>query len=54
MRGKKPTYRHKKFLRENRLDPYNWLVQKDTLEFMQVVNRYSGKERIIKKKVDLC
>lgn len=52
MKGKKPTYNQKKFLRQNRLDPYNWLVQKDTTEFMQVVNRYSDKVRVIKKKVE--
>ena len=49
MKGKKPTYNQKKFLRSKGLDPYNWLVQKNTLEYMQVVNRYSGKERVIKK-----
>lgn len=49
MRGKKPTYNQKKFLRKNRLDPFNWLVQKDTPDYMQIVNRYSGNERVIKK-----
>ena len=49
MMAKKPTYNQKKFLRSKKLDPYNWLVQKDTTEFMQIVHRYSGNERIIKK-----
>lgn len=51
MRGKKPTYNQKKFLRSKGLDPYNWLVQKDTQEFMQIKNRYSEKESVIKKVV---
>lgn len=49
MRGKKPTYNQKKFLRLHKLDPANWLVQKDTPEFMQIINRYSDRERMIKK-----
>ena len=41
----------KKFLRANRLDPFNWLVQKDTPEFMQIIHKYSDTVRKIKKKV---
>lgn len=33
------------------LDPFNWLVQKDTPEFMQIIHKYSGTVRKIKKKV---
>ena len=51
MRGTKPTYNQKKFLRSKRLDPSNWLVQKDTPEFMQIIHKYSGNERVIKKVV---
>ena len=40
MMAKKPTYNQKKFLRANRLDPFNWLVQKDTPEFMQIIHKY--------------
>lgn len=49
--AKKPTYNQKKFLKANRLDPFNWLVQKDTPEFMQIIHKYSGTVRKIKKKV---
>ena len=42
MMAKKPTYNQKKFLRANRLDPFNWLVQKDTPEFMQIIHKYSA------------
>lgn len=49
--AKKPTYNQKKFLKANRLDPLNWLVQKDTPEFMQIIHKYSGTVRKIKKKV---
>lgn len=51
MMAKKPTYNQKKFLKANRLDPFNWLVQKDTPEFMQIIHKYSGTVRKIKKKV---
>ena len=54
MMAKKPTYNQKKFLRANRLDPLNWLVQKDTPEFMQIIHKYSGTVRKIKKKVSVC
>ena len=40
MMAKKPTYNQKKFLKANRLDPFNWLVQKDTPEFMQIIHKY--------------
>ena len=49
--AKKPTYNQKKFLKANRLDPLNWLAQKDTPEFMQIIHKYSGTVRKIKKKV---
>lgn len=52
MKGKKPTYNQKKYLKSKGLDSHNWLVQKDTPDFMQIVNRYSGRERTYKKKVD--
>lgn len=43
MMAKKPTYNQKKFLKANRLDPFNWLVQ--------IIHKYSGTVRKIKKKV---
>lgn len=49
MKGKKPTYNQRKFLYSKHLDPANWLVQKDTPDFMQIVHRYSDNQRTIKK-----
>ena len=51
MMAKKPTYNQKKFLKANRLDPLEDVVQKDTTEFMQIIHKYSGTVRKIKKKV---
>lgn len=50
MMAKKPTYNQKKFKSEP-TGPLNWLVQKDTPEFMQIIHKYSGTVRKIKKKV---
>lgn len=51
--GKRPTLRQKKVMREHGLVPENWLVVKDTSEYMEVVSRVSlrkvgGKARIRK------
>lgn len=43
--GKKLKRRHKVFLTSKKLDPSNWLVVKDTTEFLEVVNKKSGKVR---------
>lgn len=52
MQGKKPTYNQRKFLKAARLNPANWLVQKDTPDFMQIIHKYSDNVRVIKKKND--
>lgn len=50
MKGKKPTYNQRKFINAHRLNSNNWLVQKDTPEFMQLVYRYDdNKTRVLKK-----
>lgn len=49
MQGKKPTYEQRKFLERNDLDTYEWLVQKDTPNFMQLVSKESGKTITIEK-----
>lgn len=41
--GKKPTLKQKKEISRNRLKVENWLVVKDTSEFLEIVNRSSGK-----------
>ncbi len=43
--GKKLKRRHKEFLCSKKLDPSNWLIVKDTVEFMEFVNKKSGKVR---------
>lgn len=49
--GKKPTLNQKKEMRSHGLLPENWLVVKDTGQFMEVVSRMelkkfgSGKKR---------
>lgn len=42
MQGKKPTYEERKILEKNDLDTYEWLVQKHSTEFLQLVNKESG------------
>lgn len=54
MQGKKPTYNQRNFLKAYRLNPANWLVQKDAPSFMQIVHRYSGNVRRIRKTGTPC
>ena len=50
MRGKKPTVRQRKLIQSMGLNWENWLVQKDTPDYMVVVHRHSDKNtRIIHK-----
>jgi hypothetical protein len=41
--GKKPTYNQRKLLTKWKLKAEDWLVVKDTPEFMQLVHRFSDK-----------
>ena len=49
MNGKKPTYAERKILERNGLNALEWLVQKNSPTFMQLVNRESGEVRKIEK-----
>lgn len=49
MRGKKPTLKQKKFLTNKKLVHQNWLVLRDTPEFIEFLNRKSGKIRRFEK-----
>lgn len=49
MQGRKPTREQRKFIETFRLNSDNWLVQKDTAEFMQLVHRHSSKVRRLPK-----
>lgn len=42
--GKKPTLAQKKLLRTKGLVPENWLIVKDTPEFMEIVSRMELKK----------
>ncbi|MDF2578381.1 MAG: hypothetical protein K0S74_1865 [Chlamydiales bacterium] len=47
--GKRPRVKQKIFIEGHKLDPDNWLVVKDTTEFMEVVNRKSRRRKILDK-----
>ncbi len=47
--GKKPTKNQKIFLKENKLVPENWLVERDTPELMIIINKQSNKPKEIYK-----
>ena len=48
-RAVKPTLKQKKLIDEAGLIPRNWLVLRDDVAELRVVNRLSGKSRCIKK-----
>ena len=48
--GKRLTKKQKIFLKAKGLNSDNWLVCKDTTEIMVIKHKYSGKERIIRKR----
>ena len=48
--GKRPSLAQKKLMKENGLDPKNWLVVKDTTDFMEVVSRNELKKNMNTKK----
>lgn len=48
-RAVKPTLGQKKLMTEAGLVPRNWLVLRDDIQELRVVNRLSGKSRCIKK-----
>ena len=41
--GKRPSVRQCKIIQKNGLNSADWLVTKDTPEFMELVHRYSDK-----------
>lgn len=47
--GKRPTVRQKKFLKEKRLNPDNWLVITDNKCQMTVVHRDTNTVKMIEK-----
>ena len=50
--GKNPTVRQKKFIKENGLNPDNWLVTSDTHQRMELVHRNTTTTKTIPKDGD--
>ena len=44
MNGKKPTFNERKILERDGYDTRKWLVQKNTSEFLQIVNKDTKEE----------
>ena len=53
MKGKKPTYEERKLISQAGLDTYEWLVQKNTSEIVQLVKRDDDKEIAVFDKATL-
>jgi len=47
--GRRPTKKQKIFLKKFNLNPKNWLIVKDCTECFEIVNRISGKRRILSR-----
>ena len=49
--GKRPTLQQKLIMKSHGLEPDNWLVVKNTTEYMEVVSRMSLKKIVGKPKI---
>ena len=49
--GKNPTRRQKKQIASAGLQPNNWLVCKDTADELVIENRFTGKNKAIRKEL---
>lgn len=47
MKGRKATREERKIISAAGLDTYAWLVQKHTVDFMQLINKNTGEVRRI-------
>lgn len=47
MQGRKPTRTEWKIFEQNGLNSKEWLVQKATISYLQIVNKKTGKETVI-------
>ncbi len=45
--GKKPTRAERELIRNKKLQPANWLIERRPLGEIHLINRISGKKRII-------
>ena len=49
LKGKKASYYQRKYMAKIGYDSHIWLVQKDTPDMMQIVNKDTGEEKVIEK-----
>lgn len=49
MNGKKPTRDQRPIFTHNGLDPRDWLVQKNTLDSLQVIHKETHEIRVLNK-----
>jgi len=45
--GKNPTRKQKVMLKDSGLNPENWLVVRNTAGQLQLINRATGRQRVI-------
>lgn len=51
MKGRKPTREERKYISKAGFDTYKWLVQKNTLTTMYIINRDDNTETTIDKTI---
>lgn len=47
MQGRKPTRTEWKIFEQNGLDSREWLVQKATTSYLQIINKATNEEKVI-------
>lgn len=50
IKGKKATREERKVITKYGLDSFEWLVQKNTVDYLQVVHRITREEKVLSKK----
>lgn len=48
---KRPTRRQKEQIEQRKLNPENWFVERDTVGELVLINKQTGKQRILSKGV---
>lgn len=52
MQGRKPTRSEWKIFEHNGLDSRDWLVQKATTTYLQIIHKSTGEEKTISAELD--
>ena len=47
--GRNPTRKQKIFIKKFNLNPENWLIVKDCREYSEIINRFIGNRRKLKR-----